>query len=308
MGNPLYAARALRAAVATTTGAFAAFGPGADVDAAFDEAVSAAGYDYGFADLLPSITAADASDVRAAAEEPMSVDCALAAAQQHVAGTPTRADIQGSTQGDTEESDEANAAGDTEADIDSGGQPAGHMVMAWPVAAPAAHSRRRVRVVLDDPDLELPTSDGVVLSPSAALVDALAAAGAAAGDGEVLERVELKVRARFRPVVTVNRGASQNGFAVLDPASNTLVSTGHKTSGEARREAVATLKAQPVSDLSCPDLHVVKLVGRAGGLPLISVRRTRVAQKATARVVFAAPKKPGATKTVGWLFAGVLTR
>lgn len=288
MTKALMSAADLYSQVREVPGAFAAFGPGADVDAAFDEAVSAAGYDYGFAELLPSVTAADPSAVSPVDGEALSVDQAVARMRAHIAQAAA-----------------ARAAHASE-DDETATEPAPQPVLAWPVAASAAHSRRRVRVVLDGTDLDMPVSAGVLLDPPAELAAALAEAGVAPGEGEVLERVEVKVRARFKPVPTPIKDKTEGRFVVVDPATQTIVSDGHAKSSEARRAAVALLKAKPATDLSTGHLEVFKLSGRLGGLPLIRVQRTKVAQRVTVKATFATVKKPGATKVAGWLFAGLL--
>lgn len=255
------------------------FGAGADVDAAFDAAAAESANVHGSTGAHPSLALADPSRI------------------QVVPGaTPLPAPAV------------ALAVADFVADA---AVPAG-VLHAWPVTTPAAFTRRRARVTITDPALApLPVGRLVRLDPAwrQAIGAALADAGTPLGDGELVESVDVvRHRARYKPVVSVNRGKSTATFAVLDPRTDRLISTGHRTAGEARRAAVALAKSGPVTtsgpDPDVADLHVVKVTTREG-LPFVHVARTRVASTTVLKVaVIAAKESARGPRVTGWVFAG----
>lgn len=252
------------------------YGPGGDVDAAFDAAAALAADTHGSTGAHPSLAGCDPSAIRPVDTTPApapAVALAVAAAA---------------------------------ADLEPG------VVHAWPVCAPAAYTRRRVRITLTDPALPAVTPGRVTRLDdtwASAIRAALDADGAPLVDGEIVESVDVvRHRARYKPVVTVNRGKSASRFAVLDPATSTLVATGFRTAGDARRAAVALAKAGPVTtagpDPDVAALHVVKVTGREDDLPLIRVDRTRVKATTVLKVTIAAPKQTArGLRTTGWVFA-----
>lgn len=265
-------------------GAFLAYGADAsgDVDAAFDDAVEQAGYDLGFAGVLPSVAEIDATEVHVACTRAVP----LAAAQL----TATR----------------ALAAGDLVP-----GQ-----AYALAVCPDGAFKRRRVRLTTTDTDRVLAEAPGaldVVTPDLEARLRDLAEATGGMGKEELVEAVEvLTARHRFRPAVEVFRGPSRARFVVLDPCRGQIVAEAGEdgqpftTAGQARRAAVALLKAGQVGQDPTGHLDVVKLSGREGGLPLVRVTRTRVASRVVVKVTVSAEKNPAKTRTVGWLFYGVV--
>lgn len=261
-------------------GAFVTYGPGADLDVAFDAAVAAAGNVHGFTGAHPSLAVADPTRLDVTTGIPRT----LAANVLHIAGHL------------------------------NGGALAAGTVYAYPVAAPSAYTRRRLRLTLDNPADAFGHDVGAIVHLDERSHQQLAEAAAAAGDPfgvqEVVESAEVvRRRDRFKPVATVNRGSSAASFALLDPATNTLVATGFPNAGAARREAVARAKMGPLStsgpDADIAGLHVIKIVTRPDNQPLIDVRRDRVKHTCVAKVVLAQVKNPDKTRTIGWVFAGI---
>jgi hypothetical protein len=262
-----------RALVAGLDAAFLGVGADPDVDTAFDDATETAWYDYGHARLIPSVASIDAGHVIVADARPASRALAVQAALT------------------------ALTAGELEAGT----------AYAYALTDDTAYRRRRVRLTLTDPALEV-GPEGMYGQVSTELAQRLLAeadaAGAPLADGERLESIEVqRVRARYRPVATVHRGASASSFAVLLAGADRLLSTGHANGGEARRAAVALANAGPVAGEELARQEIVKITRRVDG-PLIDVARTRVAQRVTLRLTFAVEKDPGRTKHTGWLFAG----
>lgn len=253
-------------------GAFIGFGADADLDAAFDDALTTAWYEVGHAGLVPSVADAESTDVTVIEDAPR---------------RPLGASLL-----------VARAALD---EMEPGS------VRAIPVAADRFYRRRKLRVRLEDVEIHLPDEPGLVVAPDEAILGALSGAGEDAGapvsEAELLERLELAaVRRRFKPLVTVNRGPSARHFA-LDLDGRDLPG-GHRTASEARRAAVALAKAGPYDDVACYTLSVTGRTGREGDLPLISIERRLVAQRARLVATYATEKDPLKTKTSGWIFYG----
>lgn len=270
---------AVHAARSAHPAAFASYGPGADIDATFDDASAAAGNEHGYTGAHPSLASADsgAIDVQDCPARP---------------GTAV-----------------ALSVGDT---LAGGDVPAG-AVLAFPVAASSAFTRRRVRLTLTDTALLAPPV-GPVGHLEAALREAILAGlgdtGAPLVDGEFLESVEVvRVRDRYKPSVEVFRTKAVASWALLDPLTRTLVGEGYANAGEARREAVARAKVGPLSgsgfDPAVAPLEVIKVTRREEGAPFIRVNRDRIRNQIVVKVVVAAEKNPARTKTIGWVFAGL---
>jgi hypothetical protein len=175
-------------------------------------------------------------------------------------------------------------------------------VAAFGIVGRSAHSRKTRRVKLEDPALDVDTSDAARWSaPDGAVLAALEGSESwDVQDGEILESIIFTRRARYKPVVEVNRTKSAGEFIAV--SGDVIITRGHPTAGVARKEAVRLLKERDKDDHELAELDVYKLGGREGGLPLIRIRRTRLSQVITAKVVHAAPKSDRPAKTVGWLF------
>lgn len=262
-----------RALVAPYGAAFLGVGADADVDAAFDDATESAWYDYGHARIVPSVASVDAGQVVVAEGRPVSRALAIQAALAALAA----------------------------------GELAPNTAYAYALTDDAAYRRRRLNLTLTDPGLEVGPEGLLGYVPqvlSARLLEEAASAGGGLGDDEMLESVDVRrARARYRPVATPHRGASSSSFAVLLESTDRIVAAGHATGSDARRAAVALAKEGPVGGIDLARLEVVKLTRRVDG-PLITVERTRVAQRVALRLTFAAEKAPERTKHTGWLFAG----
>lgn len=257
---------------------FATYGVGGDVDVAFDEATALAGNEHGFTGAHPSVAVADAGAVELVPGEAVPLAATVLRAGDDLAGP------------------EAPAAG---------------VVRAYPVAANSSVSRRRVRLVLEDVGLDAPGKGPVgVLTGGLreAIVAGLVEQGQGLADGEFLEQVTVvRTAARYKPVVQVNKGKMTSVYAVLDPATSTVLETGLPTAGAARRAAVVLAKEGAWDGAAAQgpeaDLHVVRVSTREG-LPYVRITRTRTVQKVVVRVVVAKVKDPAKTRTVGWLFTG----
>ena len=273
-------------------GAFMGVGAGQDPDSAFDDAVEAAWYDYGHAGLVPSVADIPAGSAELSGAAPTSLLLAVRQARRALADLP-----------------------------------AGKLV-AVALLADKAFRRRKVRARIDDPALEWPAGSGEVVELTApaeqAVLGAVRAqlaqkAALATGDqptkvaqpisdDEQLESVYLvRASTSYKALAQANKGQGERSFVVQLGAAPVL--GGFRTAGEARRAAVAGIRA---GDLRLPagtsqtyQLAVYAMSGRAGGLPLVSVARTRVRQRASIVVTLATPKPlTKAPKVAGWLFYG----
>lgn len=254
-------------------GAFLAHGldKGGDLDAAFDDAVDQAGYDYGFAGLIPSIAAMDAEHVTPVLEVPVTLERAalLAVRALHAGGLEP-----GTT-------------------------------YAIPVCPDSAVKRRRVRVTLLDPQLAVAEVAGRLGHVTPQLEATLRDHADNLLDDEQFERVDVvTARPRYRPVVTAFTGATKAEFAVLDPTGQRLVSGGHRTAGEARRAAVDLVKQGAVAGSPTGSLEVVKVSRRADGNPFSRIARVRVSTRLVLKLTVGALKDPTKVKTTGWVFYG----
>ena len=275
MTRPLPATEAVRL-LAGLDDAFLAYGADADgdPDVSFDDATDQAGYDYGFAGVLPSIAAMPpGADLDGG--EPVTLPRALLVASRA---------------------------------LRSGTVSAGSCA-ALPVCAANLMRRRKIRLVLTDPALDLPAETGPIVDVTPELETLLRAAAAEAGnaveDGETLEAVTVTAaRHRYKPVVTSHAGGSASSYVVLHPATGQLLGDGARTAGEARRAAVELLKAGPVGGVQTARLEVVRLTRRADGQPYVDVARTRIASRVVLSMTVASVKNPAKLKTTGWLFYG----
>jgi hypothetical protein len=259
--------------------AFLSYGahPSGDRDGAFDDAVDQAGYDYGHASTTPSVAAVAAGAVAVLQSDPVPVRRAALLAVRALAAGQLRV----------------------------------KQAYAIPVCPDSTVIRRRQRLTLQDPAVDLGQTIGplaVLDGPRELLLRSAAAAGGATlGAAEFLESAELvRSRARYKPVVTVHRGPGGGEFVVLDPATGQLMSRGHRTAGDARRAAAAAAKAGPIGGNATGTLEIRKLSGRSDGRPLIQVTRTRVAETAAVKTVWATVRPAAKTKIVGWVFVGFL--
>lgn len=262
------------------TSVFTDFGAGADVDCAYDDAVARADERFGSSGAIPTVAGSDPASmlVPAAGQVPA---LSLAAAQLRAT---------------------ALWAGH--------GAPA---LLAIPVRANSAFTRRRSRIVIDTADpvtdwLDIPGSLTVLPEELEALLGQLSSA-------QPEERLESVVVTAARVAVTVSAVRTQvkgssNRFVVQD-CNGQVISAGHLSASEARRAAVASIRDaarehrrvlddQPLSGL---ELQVRKLTGRPDDLPLLTVT---AAARRTRRVVklVSISAKPTPAKVSGWLFIG----
>lgn len=179
---------------------------------------------------------------------------------------------------------------------------------AMPVAADSMFTRRRARLVITDTGAAAPSGPGLVTDPAllAALLEQAASAGFILGPGERLEAVRATtVRDAYRPVVAKFAGPMAGAYALVDPASATIVDTGHPTAGAARRAAVAMLRQEPTAGALPRRLDVVKVSMRSSG-PLMAVTATRRRRRVVVTFLAATPKANRVLVPAGWLFFGVV--
>lgn len=261
--------------VAHVKDAYLGYGADKDPDGALDDARAAARDEYGHAGVVPSIADALSLDVEVEDDKVMSRSQAIRLAQERLA---------------------------------SGVEPG--KVYGVRVGADAGWRRRRVNLNVVDVELEVGTDVGelsyVTQDLQAAIMERLQASGVEVDPAELLEVVDVRrIRARYKPVVTSHKGGSVSDFVVWTKRDHKIVSSGHATASEARRAGVEILKAGGVEGDEQVVLEVVKVVTR-GQEPLLTLERTRVAQRGALRLTFALEKDPTKTKHVGWLFYGVL--
>lgn len=254
-------------------GAYVGYGGDADVDAAFDDAAQSARDEYGHLGVVPTVADADPSSVQERTGAPLSLESAAVRAVRHLRE----------------------------------GVPAGE-VHAIPVAADTQYKRRKVRVNVDDPALDLGRSSPgpAELTPEleARIRAELAEQGVELQDDETIEKVEVqRLRSRYKPEVTVHKGTKERAFQAIVRETGALVGEG-KTAGEARRAAVTAAKEGTHGTLETYTIDVYQQVRVEGSLPLIEVKRERVLQKGALRVTLHNVKNPEKHKTTGWLFYG----
>lgn len=270
---PVHSIEELRAAFASL-GMRVVLAEGEDLDEAFDNAVTAAYNDSAVGSVFTGID----PEVVKATGSPAPLDVAVSAAVSWACNL-----VEGS-------------------DAEDSAERADQMVAAFPLLARTAHVRTTRRARVEGVEFE------VAGGPAAAwmgLPDDLAAAVADAGAGpeagETLERVAVVRRARYKPVASANKGPSGAQFVVMD--AERIVSTGHPTATAAKKAAVEHIKTLGHEMHERVSLRVFKLVGRAEGVPLVDVERSRIKQTLNVKLVYCSPKpaaKPA--KIVGWLF------
>jgi hypothetical protein len=258
-------------------GSFIALSADPDLDGAFDDSVDTAWYEYGHSNQVPSIAQGDPGDIEVVDPAPITRALALAQAQTGLlTATPG-------------------------------------VVYARPLCSDGTYRRRRVSLVITDPTITLPTTSGPVtfldLDLRSAILDAAEQAGVGPESQELLEAVDIRThRQRFKPVATPNAGSTERVFEAIDPVTRHVVASG-PTAGAARREAVAAMKAglAPGNETDTYTLEIYQRVGRVDGLPLISIERVRVTQRASLRLSYLTLKNPDKDpKIVGWLFYGIV--
>lgn len=127
--------------------------------------------------------------------------------------------------------------------------------------------------------------------------------GGTPADGERVEQVELtRLRSRYRPVNSRNVGKLVKTFEARVVGTGVTLAVAEKAA-EARREAIAIAKAGPVDGEERYSIEVVAVQRRESG-PLYQVDRVRVAQSGAVRVTLVTEKDPAKTKVAGWVFAG----
>lgn len=264
-----------RTLVAHVPDAFLGYGADKDVDTALDDARATARDEYGHAGAVVSIADVDALDARVALSGPVSLKQAIRHAQLA---------------------------------LGSGVEPG--QIHAVAVGAETAWKRRRVTLAVTDTDLEVGTQEGelshLTSEIEAMVLERLASAGTTLEDNEILEVVDVRrMRQRHKPVVTSHKGASASRFALWTQGDHVLVSDHHTNAGEARRAGVELLKAGPVLGREEVVLEVVKITTRPEDVPLMTLERSRIAQRGSLKVTLAVEKDPAKTRQIGWLFYGV---
>jgi hypothetical protein len=256
----------LRAA-AHVPGSWITYGDGADLDGAHDDAVSSAWFDLGRTRSTASVIDTPLADVVIDDAPAVPFDVAVSIAQQRLID-----DI----------------------DVQS---------FALRVATPTSYRRRRVAVRVTDPAFTFPSVPGrveFVSSDLAAHLNSLAETSS----GELLGAVELHraVRAGYKPVVTRNQGKSVTNYGVFIAGSWGEPLSVHPSVAEARRWAVATLKAGPVADDETAVLEVRPIISRNDSYAIASVERRRVRQAAAVRLDLWEAKDQ--IRLAGWVIAG----
>jgi hypothetical protein len=169
-----------RSVIAGVDGGFIAFGPGADIDEAFDAAVTTERFELGSSGLLPSIV-----DVDPAAERRIT-----GAAGHPWAVTSELVRLAGSAERGT--------------------------VLARSVTSLTAWKLIKTRLLLEDPALRLPDVPGLIIPLDSTLEEAVRPG---AGAGELLG-VELlrEPRRRYKVIATSIKGPRNAGYAVIEDA------------------------------------------------------------------------------------------
>jgi len=258
-----------RGMMAAVPGGFIAFGAGADIDRAFDAAVTVERFEVGTSGAVPTLADVDPASDRVLAADPAHPYVALDRAMREVAEMPPG------------------------------------VVLAQAVTSMAAwrHEKRRVR--LDGVEHRLPATPGLILP----LHDDLRAAlGAGLGEdvGEepgTLVGAELlgEPRRKYKVRAVAVKGTRQARYGVF--CDGTLLES-QPTMSLARRAALERARAAG-GEL---ELDVRPWIGRNDGDPFVRVERTMTAQRAVVRVFLATEKRPERRQTAGWVFSGRLSR
>lgn len=247
---------------AAPAGGFLTVGQGADCDAAFDDATETAWYELGRAQIVPSVTGVNPEQLTVIDTDPLPLWAAVQRARAALSELPAGA------------------------------------IVAVPVGKRGSYARRKVAVVVENPQIEFPSTPQPLHELPVAAIDAIRSLAGATTD-EHLDTVELRrpARAKYKVVITRHEGPKQNRFSVYLPGQAEPLSS-HPTAGEARRAAVAYAKS--CSGTATATVRKESFVN--GTEPLFTIRRERVAQKAAVRVELCTPKPN--VKTVAWVFAG----
>ena len=192
-----------RSAIAGVAGGFIAFGPGTDIDEAFDAAVTTERFELGSSGLLPSII-----DIDPAADRTVTGE----------AGHPWAVT-----------SELVQLAGDAVPGT----------VLACSVTALTAWRLTKTRIVLDDPTLHLPDTPGLLI-PLRADVRAAVEPMLTEVAGELVA-VELlrEPRRRYKVIASSIKGPRKAGYAVIEASH--IISV-HGNASEARRAAMTLAK------------------------------------------------------------------
>lgn len=244
---------------------FADVGEGADIDEAFEDAVDTARVEFGLSGVIPSIASLGASDINVISEHPLPLSRQMILL--------SREEI---------EENKANARA---------------------VALDSQFKRRRsVLKIEDELDLDVLRKDGQLpLELEQELLKRLVDAGVEVTPEEFIEKVEVtSYRARYKPLVIVNRGRNKNTFVVKLEGDDKIRATG-STPGEARREAVRLAKEGEMDEKELYSLVVEVSAVRDDGSPLFKIVRERLSQKASVKVTLAQPKN-SQVKTTSWVF------
>lgn len=169
-------------------------------------------------------------------------------------------------------------------------------ILAWPLASRSSYSRRTVRLVVDDTEVEAPGDDVPLLLSEHPFLSLVESMGEAI-PGEILEDARVTSRtARYKPVVTRGTGSSTAEWVVL--SDKEIVLGGFRTSGEAKKAAISLIRGMNGHDAA--NLKVVKVSAKETG-PVWSIDRDRVRQRIRAQVTWATAKKDP-LPCVGWIF------
>lgn len=192
-----------RTVVNSIDGGFIAFGPGRDIDEAFDGAVTTDRFELGSSGLVPSIVDIDPAKERRVVGETMHPWEAISLLV-------------------------AQAAACEKGEI-----------VACSVTSVSAWKHTKSRIVLEDPTLEIADRTGLIFPLGGRLEEAIAT-GLPEGAKLVAAELVREPRRRYKVVATSIKGPRKPGYAVIE---NGRVISVHPNSSEARRAAVTEAKA-----------------------------------------------------------------
>ena len=192
-----------RSIIAGVEGGFITFGPGVDIDEAFDAAVTTERFELGSSGLLPSIIDVDPAAARTVIGGPGHL-WAVTSELVRLAAEATPG-----------------------------------TVIAQSVTALSAWRTVKTRVVLDDPSLQLPDTPGLIVPLTESVRTAVAPAISGVDGNLVAVELLREPRRRYKVVAASVKGPRKAGYAVIE---NARILSVHANSSEARRAAVALAK------------------------------------------------------------------
>lgn len=171
-------------------------------------------------------------------------------------------------------------------------------LVALPTAAMSGFSHKRLRFVVTDPTLTLPDDVGLLVPIGVTLTDQAAGHTVSAGfDPGLLVGVELMSvpRRRYKVERETIKGPRTSKWSVW--VGKDMLSV-HPSLKEARAEGM--LQAR----LGASRVEVRPWVSRNESDPFLVFHQRLLAQRAVCKAVLATPRRPGAQKIAGWVFAG----